>query len=93
MLQGQRKAVAGPLLRGSPRKATGPVWAQSGDGAGKVGAGSETLTLPTYASQRLCLTSGDNKAIWEPPALPDTRLPLSLSPDPGLSVFLEMPWA
>lgn len=74
MLQGRRKAVAGPLLWGSPREAAGPVWAQSGDWAGKSGTGSESLTLPTYAAQRLCLTSGDNEAIWGPQALLDTRL-------------------
>lgn len=53
MLQCQRKGVAGPLPRGSPRESTDPVWAQLCDGAGKLRAGSETLNLLTYSSQRL----------------------------------------
>lgn len=66
---GPEKGSGRALPQGSPRASTGLVWAQLGNRAGKLGAGSETLILPTYASQRLCLTSGDNEVIWEPQAV------------------------
>lgn len=68
MLWNQRKGVAGPLPGDSLKESTGPVWAQLGDGAEGLGAGSKTH------SPELCLTKGETESVWEQQTLLDTRL-------------------